>query len=49
MSPFPTSLVKPGSELETVIASSGMPPEIKPKSPIGLHSKLGANPPRHLQ
>jgi len=39
----------PFSELETVIDSSGMPPLIRPRSPIGRHSMVGAKPGLHLQ
>lgn len=44
-----TVLVYPFSELETVIDSSGIPPLINPRSPIGLHSMVGAKPGLHLQ
>lgn len=32
-----------------MIDSSGIPPLINPRSPIGLHSIVGANPGLHLQ
>lgn len=38
----------PFSELETVIDSSGMPPLMSPRSPIGRHSIVGAKPDLHL-
>lgn len=44
-----TPLLYPSSVLETVIESSGIPPFISPKSPTGLHSKVGAKPFLHLQ
>jgi hypothetical protein len=44
-----TVLSYPGSALETVIASSGIPPLVRPRSPTGLHSSVGAKPFRHLQ
>jgi hypothetical protein len=44
-----TVLSKLTSSSDTVIASSGMPPVVSPKSPTGRHSKFGANPLRHRQ
>lgn len=44
-----TAFVYPFSELETVIDSSGMPPLMSPRSPIGRHSIVGAKPGLHLQ
>lgn len=40
----PTSLVNAISDPDTVIDSSEIPPLIKPRSPTGLHSIVGANP-----
>lgn len=44
-----TSLEYPVSELETVTDSSGMPPDVRPRSPTGLQSMVVANPALHLQ
>lgn len=49
MSKHLTVFVYPFSELETVIDSSGMPPLIRPRSPMGRHSIVGAKPDLHLQ
>lgn len=45
----PTVFVYPISELETVIDSSGIPPLMRPRSPIGRQSIVGAKPDLHLQ
>jgi len=39
-----TSLVNEGSDPDTVIESSEIPPLIRPRSPTGLHSIVGAKP-----
>lgn len=44
-----TVLSYPGSVLDTVMASSGIPPLVNPKSPTGLQSSDGAKPFLHLQ
>lgn len=46
---LPTELTYPGSLLDTVIESSGIPPLIKPRSPTGLQSSVDAKPCLHLQ
>jgi hypothetical protein len=43
-----TDFVYPFSELDIVIDSSGMPPLIRPKSPIGRHSIVEEKPDLHL-
>lgn len=39
-----TSLANAGSDPDTVMESSEIPPLIRPRSPTGLHSMVGANP-----